>query len=65
MTTGSAPICLGCRYLHEDDEEGFTCEAFPAGIPEAIIYGAADHHLPFEGDQGIQYAPKEDAGAGS
>jgi hypothetical protein len=34
-----------------------TCKAFPAGIPEEIWNGKADHRNPFSGDRGIRWTP--------
>lgn len=49
--------CLECgHYLF-----GLTCEAFPDGIPFAIVSGAHDHREPFEGDGGIRWKPREEA----
>ncbi len=35
--------------------EGFTCEAFPDGIPDGIIDNQADHRRTIEGDNGIRF----------
>lgn len=54
---GSSPICMECKHLFET---GLKCKAFPEGIPDKIIFGSVDHHNPIEGDNGIQFEPKED-----
>lgn len=54
---GQAPICLDCKHWNKDDEEGFTCAAFPQGIPEDIVENRFDHHKPHDGDNGIQFEP--------
>jgi len=33
----------------------FVCEAFPKGIPEAILSGENSHNRPYPGDGGIQF----------
>jgi len=55
MTIGSPPICLECKHWHSDNEEAFTCDAFPEGIPDDIILNRQDHHKPYHGDKGIQF----------
>ncbi|KNZ68846.1 hypothetical protein Tfer_2615 [Thermincola ferriacetica] len=57
MTTVKAPICMTCDHFI-DDPERLICEAFPNGIPEAIINSQADHRMPYPGDNGIQYKRK-------
>jgi hypothetical protein len=42
---------------------GFFCDAFPDGIPEAIIRSRGDHRQPVEGDHGLQFLPKSEAAA--
>lgn len=55
MTSLPMPIlCLGCTRLR-DDQHG-TCEAFPAGIPDAIWERGGDHRQPVKGDHGLQFA---------
>jgi hypothetical protein len=57
MTTVGAPICLECTRFHDANEDALTCDAFPAGIPDAIIMSRADHRQPFPGDQGLRFDP--------
>lgn len=54
MTTYRAPMCIGCKHFHR---EGFTCDAFPNGIPDDILESRLDHRKPYPGDNGIQYEP--------
>lgn len=48
------PICFECARF--DRASGrFQCDAFPAGIPEAIIDSEADHREPYDGDGGLRF----------
>ena len=49
------PLCMSCVHSHNDG----TCKAFPNRIPLVILSGEVNHFLPYEGDNGIQYEPKE------
>lgn len=51
MTTTAAPLCLSCLRF----KKGWTCEAFPKGIPNAIINNEVDHRNPVDGDHGLQF----------
>lgn len=58
MTIGSAPICVDCvHFIKGDGNPGLRCKAFTDGIPDEIIFGEADHHKPFKGDNGIRFEP--------
>lgn len=47
--------CGRCRHLFS--AELWTCAAFPAGIPAAILTNEFDHRKPYLGDGGIRYEP--------
>ena len=49
-------ICDTCRHRRDVA----TCDAFPSGIPIAILVGEADHRRPYPGDGGIRYEPVDD-----
>lgn len=55
--------CLNCRHLHRSGP-GFTCSAFPDGIPFDIRSGETPHNKPIPGDHGIQWEPAPDAPEG-
>lgn len=58
MIMGPAPLCLKCVRFHEDSHEGFTCDAFPEGIPDEIVLGGFNHNRPFPGDNGMQFVAR-------
>jgi hypothetical protein len=45
--------CHECAHYHGDS----TCDAFPYGIPPAILLSWEDHFEPYEGDHRIQISP--------
>jgi hypothetical protein len=57
MTT-TTPLCAGCARLNREAET-LVCEAYPAGIPDAILDNLADHRAPYPGDQGLQFKPRD------
>lgn len=63
MTTPITPICLFCRHFNRDDEEAFSCRAYPQGIPEAIVISESDHRQPYRGDHGMRFEPVDPEGA--
>lgn len=56
---GSRPDCMKCKHWHYENEESFTCEAFPDGIPKEVIMGY-DHRNPYPGDNGIRFGPVDE-----
>ncbi len=50
------PICNLCKNRRLQ-EPGITCNAFPKGIPDAILDNESDHRKPFKGDGGIRFEP--------
>lgn len=51
-----SPVCSFCRRQGEDL---YTCEAFPAGIPDEIWFGRHDHKTPYPGDNGVTFERKD------
>ena len=56
MTTIEPPLCMDCKHF-VSEFDNWHCKAFPGGIPEKILRGAADHKKPIKGDHGIQFEP--------
>jgi hypothetical protein len=58
----SMPIlCLGCLRYNPDGKE--TCDAYPNGIPEAILNGASHFDPdPETGDGGLAFDADPEAG---
>jgi hypothetical protein len=62
MTT-EPPICRDCIHWYNWEAanigkprgDGRRCDAFPAGIPDAILENEVDHTKPLKGDHGMQY----------
>ncbi len=51
-------MCVECKWWNKEGL-GFTCRAFPGGIPREIILTLHDHRFPFPGDHGIRYEPAD------
>lgn len=59
---GNAPICLTCKHFHSSNKNGFTCNAFPDGVPEVIVMALEDHQEEIGGEvDGITYEPLADS----
>jgi hypothetical protein len=52
------PPCATCSRFRTDGD-GFTCDAFPRGIPAAILRGENDHTSAYPGDNGLTYISDE------
>jgi hypothetical protein len=63
-TVIASPGCMFCdhlKHIGDQDGGGWTCRAFPKGIPEMILIrdeGNWPHTEPIEGDNGYLYQPK-------
>ena len=53
------PDCIWCRRFRKAGEL-WCCEAFPSGIPRAILASKHDHRLAFDGDNGLTFQPIDD-----
>lgn len=64
MTSRPRAQCDACTHLRPRTDEQwaadapFTCDAFPAGIPDPIYDNELDHRAPIDGDHGIQFEAK-------
>lgn len=63
----AAPVCVKCKHFHgidylkpyEEVEDGFGCDAFPKGIPAAILEDGDKHRRPLPGQgNDIVFEPK-------
>ena len=60
---GDKPDCLKCKHFNYLNKNGFTCKAFPEGIPKIINTATIKHRKPYLGDNGIRFEPIEDTNA--
>ncbi len=52
--------CIWCGHLRlPPGEDGYTCNAFPEGVPKRILMNVVDHREPVEGDNDLQWRPRE------
>jgi hypothetical protein len=49
LIPSQCPACLNLRAV------GYQCDAFPAGIPAAMLTGGGDHREPLDGDHGKRF----------
>ena len=45
--------CINCEHYRGS----FSCDAYPARIPQKILEGSHDHREPYKGDNGIRFTP--------
>ena len=60
--TRFSPICMWCSRLTDYGVDR-ECDAFPDGIPSTIWEGETDHRIPYPGDHGMQFAPRNERSA--
>lgn len=53
------PICGVCKRL-DDNGFGWTCEAYPDGVPEEIRVSEIDHRKDYKDDHGLQFVPVDE-----
>jgi len=49
MKPVKSPPCSTCKHFRHFEYEGLTCDAFPYGIPDEIIFSENLHKKPLEG----------------
>ncbi|MGZ7113302.1 MAG: hypothetical protein ACXVH9_05245 [Halobacteriota archaeon] len=57
----SDPLCTLCKHFRATHFPQATCDAYPNGIPSALLPWEHDHRAPFPGDNGILFEPQEEA----
>jgi hypothetical protein len=55
---GSPPLCHYCA--HRNQEEPWHCAAYPAEIPQEVLWMNVDHRVPYVDDRGIQFSLRTD-----
>ncbi len=60
MSLLATPICSLCKHFCDVVLPGATCDAFPDGISPPILSWAHDHRVPFLGDKGILFEPRDE-----
>lgn len=54
-------LCAFCKRFNAKVANKNVCEAFPDGIPDAIIEMQRDHRQPYPGDRGLRFAAEDPA----
>lgn len=57
--------CDECKHLRAKAQrtDPNTCDAFPAGIPDEVLWNRHDHKKPYPGDNGVRFEPIKPAAA--
>jgi len=54
------PMCMMCMYYDRKyPRPGYSCKAFPEGIPLEIVHSETEHLLPVKGQVGDYIFKKE------
>lgn len=54
------PTCFTCAHFRGVvPDVGWSCRAFPRGIPTEVLASVKDHRLPIDGDGGLLYEPRK------
>lgn len=54
--------CDYCKHRGRLPGGGFTipvCKAFPGHIPDEVLMNQVDHRKPIDGDDGVQFEPRD------
>ena len=54
--------CQECKHFFQE-KSGWSCRAFPNGIPPVIAKNQHDHTKPYPGDRGIQFEAIGESGS--
>jgi len=60
MTLLATPLCTLCKHFRQTVFPLATCDAYPHGIPPAILSWEHDRRMPFPGDNGILFEPRDE-----